>query len=578
MASAQPWWWGDAAGRQLVYRYKLAGLMRADPDRALAELDRLLVNGTNRDDIASLAELRLRSGDEREKANPEKSLGDYLAAASASYRYLAQGDAAGATNRGENRFVSLYNRATAGSVQALQRLPGGLFRDRTVSLAERTFHVHAEAQGDSLGDAVLDRWVPARDWAQIGLDHHYKNDGIGATLIASRTNGQASPLELHQPDEGIVQPATALLRFSVPADSGTNKSENVTLAFYDPLLIADADLGGRVLPLAADYTMPWAVLLSRAHALSKSRWRSLFRPGETARPHRLYLMEPYSADRIPIIMVHGMRSTPLAWLQLTNELLGDPEIRKRYQIWHYLYPTGYPFLTSAALFREDIEEVRQMLDPQDRDYATHHMVVIGHSMGGLLARTLVTDSGDVLWDSTFAKPISAIDPRQPQLSELRRSFYFQVKPYVDRVIFIAVPHRGTKKADGFLGRFVAGRVRLPEDAGSSLNELEAAVPGILKPETTAWLEAGHANALMTLADLPIAATVPFHSIMGDRGLGGGTNSSDGLVSYASAHLPGAASELIVPAWHGACGHPQTIAEVKRILRLNLAKARGPGDP
>ena len=40
------------------------------------------------------------------------------------------------------------------------------------------------------------------------------------------------------------------------------------------------------------------------------------RPGDTPRPHRLYLFEPYSPDRIPIIMVHGLRSTPLIWQQL----------------------------------------------------------------------------------------------------------------------------------------------------------------------------------------------------------------------------------------------------------------------
>jgi len=159
-------------------------------------------------------------------------------------------------------------------------------------------------------------------------------------------------------------------------------------------------------------------------------------------------------DRIPIIMVHGLRATPLTWQQLTNELMGNPEIRRRYQIWHYLYPTGLPFLTSAANFRDDLEEVRRLLDPDGRDFATQNMVVIGHSMGGLLTRTLVTDSGDALWNSTFAVPISEIPPDMEQLPQLRRVFYFTPKSYVKRVIFVAVPHRGTTSADGPFGRFV----------------------------------------------------------------------------------------------------------------------------
>jgi hypothetical protein len=74
--------------------------------------------------------------------------------------------------------------------------------------------------------------------------------------------------------------------------------------------------------------------------------------------------------------------------------------------------------------------------------------------------------------------------------------------------------------------------------------------------------------LRSLDTIPIA--VPYYSIIGDRGRGDSPNSSDGVVPYWSSHLAGAQSELIVPGPHGSFALPQTIAELKRILRLRLA--------
>jgi hypothetical protein len=67
----------------------------------------------------------------------------------------------------------------------------------------------------------------------------------------------------------------------------------------------------------------------------------------------------------------------------------------------------------------------------------------------------------------------------------------------------------------------------------------------------------------------IPIQVPYHSIIGDRGRGDTPNSSDGVVQYWSSHLDGARSELIVPGPHGSYSLPQTIAELKRILKLHL---------
>jgi hypothetical protein len=64
----------------------------------------------------------------------------------------------------------------------------------------------------------------------------------------------------------------------------------------------------------------------------------------------------------------------------------------------YNYPSGYPFFYSAALLREELDQV-------DQTYPDHKKIIlIGHSMGGLVARLMATDSNLMLWKAYFGKP------------------------------------------------------------------------------------------------------------------------------------------------------------------------------
>lgn len=554
--------------------------VRVVPNRAHPEAT---PGSTNRDGPISAAIAALRQARAVEATRPKEAAGHYLTAASLAYHDFGAVAPPPGVGPAVSRTVRTYNEAALGLVLSLQKLPGGLRTNHVLSVKGEPVRVLVQGGDTDSDPGYYDRWLAADQWRQIGLAHSYRLDGLGARLVAVRTNRQETPIEVRQPDEGIFHSSTAILRFPAEPDGSGPTTQTAQLVFYNPRLTPRLEVGGELRPLAADYTIPVAMLLSHTRPLLKTRWSALIHPVETLRPHRLYLFEPYSPDRIPIIMVHGLYSTPLAWQQLTNELLGDPEIRERYQIWHYLYPTGLPFLTSAADFRDEVEAVRRLVDPADHDFATHHMVVIGHSMGGLLARTLITDSGDGMWNSTFAIPLAQLDPHLEGVPELRRMFYFQAQPYVRRAIFIAVPHHGSRTADSLAGRLMSHWVTLPKTLHQFIANLQKAVPGLLKPETVPLFRRGYPDGirvlapqtpgLVALARLPVAAGTPFHSIIGDRGLGGGTNSSDGVVTYASSHLPGAQSETIVPVNHRACDKPATIAEVKRILKLHVAGLR-----
>ena len=207
------------------------------------------------------------------------------------------------------------------------------------------------------------------------------------------------------------------------------------------------------------------------------------------------------------------------------------------------------------------------------------MVVIGHSMGGCISRLLITDTGDQLWLKTFDKP-----PAQTQLSPRARELFtdaliFRHRDEVGRVIFISTPHRGSEIATNWVGRIGSMLVKEPANllsAGAEAMKMEANHGDDLRlkriPNSVDTL-APNNRFVKAINTIPITPGIPYHSIMGDRGRGDTPNSSDGVVPYWSSHLAGSQSELVVPSSHGAHQNPQAIAEVKRILKLNLTRER-----
>src|SRR5262249_16833455 len=144
---------------------------------------------------------------------------------------------------------------------------------------------------------------------------------------------------------------------------------------------------------------------------------------------------------------------------------------------------------------------------------------------------------------------------------------------IKRVIFICTPHRGSNMASGGLGRFGISLITLPTRLASTMRdaltlaELKELTGGQNRLPNSVWGLKPSSPAFPVVKRAAI--TVPYHSIIGDRGRGDSPNSSDGVVPYWSSHLDGAQSERIVPGSHGSCHLPETISELDRILRLHL---------
>ena len=279
----------------------------------------------------------------------------------------------------------------------------------------------------------------------------------------------------------------------------------------------------------------------------------------------LLLQEPYDPDRIPVIFVHGLLSSQHIWRRTALALLQDPDIRRHYQFWAFSYPTGNPISFSALQLREDLAFAQQ------RFGLPRGVVLIGHSMGGLLSRMQVTNSGRTIWNEVFGPRAQELYSEVPNDSRAKRALIFQANPAIKRVIFIATPHRGSSLAAGGIGAIAIWLIRIPFDL---LHEVPETLIQALNPEsqrrilpTSIQGLSPNSPLLHALDRLPIEA--PHHSIIGDRGRGDTPNSSDGVVPYWSSHLASAQSQKIVPSGHEAMADPQAVEEIRRILLLSL---------
>ena len=225
-----------------------------------------------------------------------------------------------------------------------------------------------------------------------------------------------------------------------------------------------------VIALETDLTTPLAYMWSRTD-LEKYRWSGLLRPEQALQRANLMMLRPYEPGKIPVVMVHGLISSPLAWIPMLNELLRDPAIQDKYQFMLYMYPTGVPIPIAAAGLRDALSQAKMMFNPDDRDPAFDRMVLLGHSMGGILSHLMVVSSGDQLWRLNSDRSFDEILGPNNVLAELRRLLIFEPLPFVSRVVFLASPHRGSDLSRGVVGRVSAGLINDPDYIQKLLSQL-----------------------------------------------------------------------------------------------------------
>ncbi|MEI8037142.1 MAG: alpha/beta fold hydrolase [Verrucomicrobiota bacterium] len=404
--------------------------------------------------------------------------------------------------------------------------------------------------------ARLNSARPARKVPHTLCRNWHTEDGVGVPFAPSwSTPGDSGLRRFISSKRGYMEPLTGVLAFDGPAKPGGARC--ASLIGYDPTTISSVRLGRTDYPLAADFTAP---IVEQTHDINELRLGllGLIHPG--ALDAKLILLEPYDPKRIPLLLVHGLNSHPRMWKDVINDLRADPQLRGRYQFMLFYYPTGWPISYSAMRLREELAALEQQTGRPKK------MVLIGHSMGGLLARMQVINPGQTIWNSQLSQQARSVDRQLPASHLARRIFLYQADPGIGREIYICTPHRGSGLADLSLTNLFVKLLSLPTTITGVLIDLPTTLATPSRMSSVKGLSP--TNPLFTALDqLPIQ--VPHHSIIGDRGKGDTPHSSDGVVPYWSSHLASARSEVIVPGGHGSYDDPQAIREVRRILLLHL---------
>jgi pimeloyl-ACP methyl ester carboxylesterase len=501
----------------------------------------------------------------------------FMAAAVYAYEFLFPADVGERPSGFDPRFrtaCDIYNRSLTSAFASADRSRVEI-RSGRYELPFGGINVTFDPTGARWGDQALSDFTPADELSITGLQIRYRRPGIGASLAADATpRGQESGFYV-RPDVKV--PVTALLRIEGSRNDLAEGSLRATIEVFPAYEPSDVVIGGQAVPLEADTSTAFAFSLSDPKV-----WESEFAGfldgnffDRTAA--QLVGLEPYRRGQIPIVFIHGTGSSSGRWANLINDLQGDPVIREGFQFWSFSYATGNPTAFSAEQLREVIEAAVHTLDPQGRDPALQRIVLIGHSQGGLLAKWVTIESESRLWDTLSGRPPEELHLSADTGRLLRRVFFVEPLPQVRRVIFIATPQHGSFAAESPLGQLVARLVTprariiaalrdLTDDNASDLR----IPPGV--PHGSIWDMSPANPFLQAFASISVSSRIAAHSIIAVEGDGPVEAGDDGIVSYQSAHIPEAASELVVRSGHSVQSDPHTVDEVRRILLLHLAEA------
>jgi pimeloyl-ACP methyl ester carboxylesterase len=472
-----------------------------------------------------------------------------------------------AARSGDPQAIASYNTAVAKLFDRL-RCGEGTLHDRAAAMGCVFDESRSLGAGIRLQD--LDALVPASEVSTKAIGDRHVEHGMGLPVVGwKKTAEEGKPRWEFEPPTGVPLNLTALLRF--PAGKPPEWS------FAYPGRVRDVEAGKRKLPLAADWSAPSALYWQMSD-LDDLDMEKVFLPSRFSDETALYVVAPYDPKKIPLVMVHGLNSSPGTFKRLYNELNREPWFRQNYQVWFYSYPTGNNWLYSAALFRLAMVKADRYAKKHGPTDKWEQMVVIGHSMGGVITHASLKKPGDAFFKAFHQRPLEKVTDNKDMREAIRLLTMYEPLEPPDRVIFMAAPHRGSPMADRFFSTVIRHMIRLPKKltidlVAVTLNDLGSlATDGEVSPEgwfTSIGSLSPSYPAYKALGEVPFRDRLAIHSVIGDRGRGDTPKSSDGIVPYWSSHLDRVESECIVPYNHSVPACPQAAVEVKRILKHHL---------
>ena len=237
----------------------------------------------------------------------------------------------------------------------------------------------------------------------------------------------------------------------------------------------------------------------------------MWRPLTTAKQSGfgVYFLEPYDPARIPVLFIHGIEGSPRDFRKMIAAL-----DHSHYQAWVVSYPSGIRLPIVADLVRDILVGLHDRL-------AVRHLVLVGHSVGGIVSRSLVLDL-------------------------VRRG----EAGFLDRLITLSTPYAGIAAA------------------GQGVRYAPTVVPS--------WMDATPGSEFLRSIEAPLPRTLPFDLFFsyGRRSATVGGN-NDGVVAIDSQLSPyarkDAARIFACEGDHvGILSHPETLKQLQELLEPGAA--------
>jgi triacylglycerol esterase/lipase EstA (alpha/beta hydrolase family) len=563
--------------RIALRRHNLIAQFDKKPEDAIVQLHRAVLSegaatGAANDDLFALAELSFFYA-EKSRQKPY-----YLAATVYSFAYLFPEDPALRPTAMDPRYrlaCDLYARSITLGFKAAT---GDTIDLRTgrYALPFGALDVALDEADLTWGNRQLKDFVPVAELEVIGMVNRYQSHGFGAPLVAATQRTDASPPGDDFVGQKVRVPVTGVLLLERPRQQLTGTEIHGTLRLIAANTADTITIGTETVPLENDRTAAIAATLAANSMLEHELFNFLGNAAGVKGQSWLGAREPLQRGRIPVVFVHGTTSSPARWADMVNDLEADPWVRQHYQFWFFSYDSGNPIAYSALLLRRALRKAVQTYDPEGSDPCLQHMIVIGHSQGGLLTKMMVIDSGDRFWRYSSDTPLDELKISEETRTLLREAMFVEPLPFVSRVVFIATPHRGSYLAGPqIVRRLVQKLVSMPSTLVQSSADLFSKddVKPYLKMQTLPTavdnMSPGH-PFIKTIAEIPVAPGVHAHSIIAVDGDVPKETGGDGVVKYISAHIDGVESERVINSPHSCQSNADTIDEVRRILHLHTA--------
>lgn len=384
------------------------------------------------------------------------------------------------------------------------------------------------------------------------LQRHYRTPGLGVPLVVIREGSDTERFLNRQTPFN----ATAVLRPSLAAIAGQappfgTPSSHGPLEFHDPLRVTDVEFNGRHVAMATNTSAALEYMLRQDE--DDSCVFLLCPESAEAEQEKLFMIEPYQRGKFPVVFAPGLFPSRTTWAEFANEILARRQLRSRIQLMAYRYSPSRPILEAAAGLRRELLALKDTYDPEGDEPGIANTAVVGHGIGGLVAKLVATYSDDRLWYSIARRPLHALNASAEKRTELHEQFYFEPVPFVRRVVFVGTPHNGTQLASRTVAGWTAARAQLPRQEQIEHDLLIKQNPGTFTPEVAdrmpSSLDLTDRNSclLQTIKVLCPGPNVQLHNIIGVGSLSPLSGRGDGVVSCRSAQHHSVSTEKQVHA-------------------------------